>query len=316
MAYYLRRLLGVLATLLVVSLLVFSLLQLAPGDPATVVAGPDATPEQIAAVRANLGLDAPFLSRYGGWLGDALRGDLGTSYTLGQPVTDLIGQRLGSTLQLVIAAMLLMGVLSAAAGVVLATGRNGAVRAAVDYLTTLALSVPPFVSSIILIFAFAVIWQVLPSGGEASITADPGGALRFLVLPALALALPNAAVLARLLATDMRRSLQEEYVLTARAKGASRRRIVWRHALPASLNLYIVQLGINFGNLIGGALVVEAIFARAGIGGLLVDAVTTRDYPTAQAVLLLTVAAAILAQMVSEMVIARVDPRVKARAAR
>jgi peptide/nickel transport system permease protein len=311
MTYYLRRLGGVLVILLVVSLIVFSLLQLAPGDPALIVAGADATAEQVAAVRANLGLDRPFLSQYLSWLGGALTGDLGTSYVVGQPVAELVGQRLESTLQLVITSMVLMVLLSAVAGVVLASARRGPMRPLVESVTTFALSIPPFVSSIILIFTLAVVWPVLPSGGEVSLLEDPAESVRFVLLPALALALPNAAVLARLLATDMRRSMQEEYVLTARAKGASRRRITWLHVVPASLNAYIVQLGINFGNLVGGALVVEAIFARAGVGGLLVDSVTTRDYPTAQAVLLLTVAAAILAQLLAELVTARVDPRVQ-----
>lgn len=311
MTYYLRRLAGVLLILLVVSLVVFSLLQLAPGDPALVVAGADATPEQVAAVRENLGLDRPFHVQYLSWLAGALHGDFGTSYVLGQPVAELVGQRLESTLQLVVTSLVLMVVLSAIAGVLLATARRGPLRAIVESVTTFALSIPPFVSSIILIFTLAVLWPVLPSGGEVSLLEDPAESIRFVLLPALALALPNAAVLARLLATDMRRSMQEEYVLTAQAKGASPRRITWRHVLPASLNAYVVQLGINFGNLVGGALVVEAIFARAGVGGLLVDAVTTRDYPTAQAVLLLTVAAAILAQLLAELVTARVDPRVK-----
>jgi peptide/nickel transport system permease protein len=167
------------------------------------------------------------------------------------------------------------------------------------------------VSSIVLIFVFAVVWKVLPSGGEVSFTSDPVRSLKFMLLPALALALPQAAVLARLLATEMRRAAQEEFVLTAQAKGASRRRITWRHILPYSVGLYIVQLGINFGTLIGGALVVEAIFARAGVGGLLIDAVNTRDYPVAQAVLFLTVTIAIVIQLLGEVVLSRIDPRIR-----
>lgn len=310
MGYYARRLAGVAGILLVVSILVFALLHLAPGDPARIVAGADATPEQVQAVRANLGLDRPVAVQYLSWLGGIVTGDLGTSYVLGRPVAELIGQRLGSTLLLVVSAMALMTVISAVGGVILASSR-GAVRAVVDGATTVALSIPPFVSSIILIFVFAVIWPVFPSGGETPLVVDPGEALRYVAMPALALALPNAAILARLLATDLRRSTQEEFMLTARAKGSAPARLTWLHAFPASLTSWVVQLGINFGNLVGGALVVEAIFARAGVGGLLVEAVTKRDYTTAQSVLLLTVAAAILAQLVAEIVTSRIDPRIK-----
>jgi peptide/nickel transport system permease protein len=308
--YLIRRLAGTIALLWVVSVAVFGLLHLAPGDPAAVVAGPDATPDQVDQVRQRLGLDRPLISQYVTWLGHVLRGDLGTSYVLNRPVRDLIADRVGSTVQLVLLAMIIMVAISLAAGIALSVGRRPAVRGALDLVMTVALSIPPFVSSILLIFLLTVIWPAFPSGGQVDFFSNPADSLRFLFLPALALALPQSAVLTRLLSTEIRRATQQEFVLTATAKGASRPRIVWSDVLPDSIGPYVVQLGINFGTLIGGALVVEAIFARAGIGGLLIDAVTKRDYPVAQGVLLVTIAVAVLMQLAGQLALSRIDPRI------
>jgi peptide/nickel transport system permease protein len=309
--YIVRRLLTTVVSLLAVSVLVFALLHLAPGDPATVVAGPDATPQDIDAVRHRLELNDDLAVQYGRWLSRAARGDLGDSYILGRPVADLVLQRVGSTAQLVLCAMLLTLAISFPFGVLLAATRAKQGRAALRLLAAVALSIPPFVTSILLIFWLSVVWPIFPSGGSVALAEDPLSSLGFVALPALALALPNAAVLATLLGTDMRRTLAEPFVVTAHAKGLPRRRVIWRHAVRASLTAYVVHSGVVFGSMLGGALVVEAIFARAGIGDLLVQAVLTRDYPTAQALLLLTVSAAILGQFIAEMINARLQGRTR-----
>lgn len=309
--YVLRRLVGAIAVLFVVSIVVFSLLRLAPGDPASVLAGPDATPNVVAAIRHELGLDrSPFL-QYFSWLGDLFTGNLGMSYTIHRPISELIGQRFGSTLQLTVAAAILMVVFGVLMGVMLATSRFRVVRQVIDWLATVSLALPPFVSGVILIFVFAVVWGVLPSGGDASMITDTGDALRRLILPSVAMALPGAPVIARLLATEMRRSRDQEFVLTAMAKGASLRWITWRHVVPNSLGPAVIEVGIRIGHLLGGAVVAEAIFARAGLGSLLVQSVETRDYLLAQVLLLLAIAAAIIAQLAAELVIATVDPRIR-----
>jgi peptide/nickel transport system permease protein len=174
-----------------------------------------------------------------------------------------------------------------------------------------ALALPPFVSGIVLIFVFAVTWRVFPSGGDASLIAAPADALRRLVLPAVALALPGVPVIARLLSTEMRRSQDQEFVLTARAKGAGRQRITWRHVVPNSLTQPIIEVGMRISHLLGGAVVAEAIFTRAGIGNLLTQAVQARDYPLAQVLLMLVVATAIIVQLLVELVIAALDPRIR-----
>lgn len=309
--YVLQRLLGAAVVLAVVSVVVFSLLHLAPGDPAVVIAGADADPETVAAIRTDLGLDRPLVNQYGEWLGQLLTGDLGQSYTLNQPIGELIVQRLPGTVQLTVAATLLMTVFGLLAGVVLATTRFRVVRQAIEHLATLALALPPFVSGVVLIFFFAVVWRVLPAGGDASLVDTPASAVRRLILPAIALALPAVPVIARLLATEMRRAYDHEFVLTALAKGASRRRITWRHVVPNSLGPAVVELGIRIGHLFGGAIVAEAIFARAGLGSLLVQAVQTRDYRLAQVLLLMAIAAAIAVQLLAELCMARIDPRIR-----
>ena len=311
MWFVVRRLAAAVVVLFVVSIVVFGLLHLAPGDPAVVLAGPDATTETVDAIRADLGLDRPPVEQYIEWISGLATGDLGESYTVHRPITELIGQRIGSTLQLTVAATLILVVLGVLMGAVMATTRSRVVRAALDQLSTLCLALPPFVSGVILIFLFAVVWGVLPSGGDAPFLTEPSESLKRLLLPSIAMALPSAPVVARLLATEMRRAGDQEYVLTALAKGASMRRVTWRHVVPNSLGPPIIEVGIRVGHMLGGAVVAEAIFARPGLGSLLIRAVTSRDYRLAQVLLMLAVAAAILAQLVAELLIARTDPRVR-----
>lgn len=309
--YVVRRVLSGLGVLFIVSIIIFSLLRLVAGDPASVLAGTDATPELIASIRHELGLDLPPIQQYISWLGGLFTGDLGMSYTMRQPISVLIGQRLGSTLQLTFAAAILMVVFGVLGGAILATTRSRVVREVVDWITTVSLAMPPFVSGVILIFVFAVAWGLLPSGGDASLFENPGDAIQRMILPSVAMALPAAPAIARLLATEMRRSAEQEFVLTAQSKGASRSRIIWRHVVPNSVGPAVIEVGIRIGHLLGGAVVAEAIFARPGLGSLLVRAVQTLDYPLAQVLLLVAIAAAIFAQLVAELAIALVDPRIR-----
>ncbi|AYY11816.1 ABC transporter permease [Actinobacteria bacterium YIM 96077] len=309
--YVLRQVMSGLAVLLATSVIVFGLLHLAPGDPASILAGPDAAEDTIAAIRTEMGLDQHPVAQYLDWLRQLLTGDLGMSYTLGQPVSELIGQRIGSTLQLTVTATFLMILLGTAMGVGLATSKSRVIKQGIDSMATLALAMPPFVSGVLLIFLFAVVWGVLPSGGEASLLGEPADAVSRLILPSIAMALPTAPVLGRLLATEMRRTRDQEFVLTAQAKGASTRWITWRHVVPNSLGPAIVELGIRVGHLLGGVVVAEAIFARAGLGSLLVEAVQTRDYRLAQVLLLLGIAVMIAAQLATEVCMARLDPRIR-----
>lgn len=312
--YVARRIAGGAGVLLVTSFAIFVLMHLAPGDPAVVLAGPDAGPQTVEAIRRSLGLDRPLLVQYFDWITGVLSGDLGQSYALKRPVAELVGQRWGSTVQLTVSAGLLMLVAGALVGILLGTTRSRTLEQVIDYLSNLALSLPAFVSGVILIFVFAVVLHALPSGGDVSILDEPASSVRRLLLPSIAMALPVVPVISRLLATEMRRVYDQEYVLTAIAKGASARRITWLHVLPNSLGATVVEMGIRVGHLIGGAVVVEAIFARAGLGSLLIQSVENRDYPLAQVLLLIAIGAAIVCQLVAEVVIGCLDPRIRLKA--
>jgi peptide/nickel transport system permease protein len=309
MTYLSRRLGAAVLVLLVASMIIFALLRLAPGDPAVILAGQDATAAQVAAIRHSLGLDGSLPVQYWHWLSGLLTGHLGQSYILRRSISSLISQRIGSTVQLMIGAMLVMAVLGTLLGV-LAAGTRRWIGAVVAAVSTAALATPPFVSSIVFIFVFAVRMNLLPAGGQASFLANPSFSLQYLLMPSVAVALPGAAVIGRLLATEIRRARGEEYVRTAVAKGAGGLRVLLRHMLPNSIGPAVVELGIRVGELFAGAVVVEALFGRSGIGSLLVTAVSDRDYLVAQDLLLLSVAFAIAMQLLTELSMSRVDRRI------
>ncbi|MFI9328449.1 ABC transporter permease [Kitasatospora sp. NPDC052868] len=306
-----KRLPSGLLVLVLASFLVFLILRLIPGDPATSLAGPDAGPEAVAAIRGRLGLDQPLLSQYAGWLSDLLTGDLGPSYAIGGQVADLIGNGLGATVQLTLGALLLVVVIALPLGVLGATTRRRPVAAAVRAFTTAVLAVPPFVTGVLLVLLFAVTLGLLPAGGHESLLDQPDLAVQYLLMPAVCLALPSAAVLARYLKDGMERALAEDYVRTATALGVSRRRIVWQHALPNALPSAITVLGLQIGQLIAGAVLVERIFAWPGLGQLIEQGVIRRDYPVVQDLLLLIVAVYVAVQLLTDLVYAWLDPRIR-----
>ncbi|KQV04627.1 MULTISPECIES: ABC transporter permease [unclassified Kitasatospora] len=309
--FLLRRLPSGLLVLLAASFLIFLILRLIPGDPATSLAGPDAGPEAVAAIRARLGLDRPLLGQYLGWLGDLATGRLGPSYAIGGEVADLIGDSLGATVELTLGALLLVILLGLPLGVLGATVRRGPVAVAVRALTTTVLAIPPFVTGVVLVLVFAVTLGLLPAGGHESILDQPDLGVQYLLLPALCLALPSAAILGRYLKDGLERALAEDYVRTATALGISRRRIVLRHALPNALPPAVTVLGLQVGQLLGGAVLVEAIFAWPGLGQLAEQGVLRRDYPVVQDLLLLLVAVYVAVQLVTDLVYTWLDPRIR-----
>ncbi|MGK5531850.1 ABC transporter permease [Streptomyces sp. URMC 129] len=310
-SYLLRRVPSGLLVLLLASFVIFLMLRLIPGDPAVTLAGPDAPPGTVEAIRARLGLDEPVFSQYLTWLGDLARGDLGPSYAIGGDVAELIGNGLGATVELTLGALLLVVALGLALGVLGATARRRPVRAAVRVLTTGALSVPPFVTGVVLVLVFAVGLGWLPAGGHLSVLEAPDLGVQYLLLPSLCLALPSAAVLGRYLKDGLERALAEDYVRTATALGVSRRRVVWRHALPNALPPAVTVLGMQTGQLLGGAILVEAIFAWPGLGRLAQQGVISRDYPVVQDLLLLLVGVFVVIQLLTDIAYAVLDPRIR-----
>ena len=306
-----RRLLYLVPVLVAVSLLTFLIASLLPGDLAYVILGDQATPEKVAALRHDMGLDQPIWWRYLSWLGHVLQGDFGRSFRTGQTVLQAVTERLPVSLELMVLAEL--GAL--AIGIPLAIACAVRSGSAFDrFMTGSAfgmLSVPAFLSAILLIYLFAVELRWLPATGYVPFGEDAIGNLRSFLLPALTLALGEWPVLMRVLRSDMIATLQEDYIAMARAKGLKPSRILLVHALkPSSLTLVTVT-GINIGRLIGGTVIVESIFALAGIGRLLLGAIFTRDLIILQGMVLFVACGYVLMNFVVDMLYAVLDPRIR-----
>ena len=306
-----RRLFYLLPVLFAVSLLTFLIASLLPGDLAYVILGDQATPEKVAALRHDMGLDQPIWWRYLGWLGHVLEGDFGRSFRTGQTVLQAVAERLPVSFEL----MLLAELGALAIGIPLAI--TCAVRSGSPFdrfVTGTAfsmLSLPAFLSAILLIYFFAVELRWLPATGYVPFSEDPLGNLRCFVLPALTLALGEWPVLMRVLRSDMIATLQEDYIAMARAKGLKPSRILLVHALkPSSLTLVTVT-GINIGRLMGGTVIVESIFALPGIGRLLLGSIYTRDLIILQGVVLCVAVGYVLINFIVDMLYAVLDPRIR-----
>jgi peptide/nickel transport system permease protein len=312
--FLLRRLPTVAIVVVATSGIAFVLPRLAPGDPAAALAGADATPDQIEAIRQQTGLNRPAVQQYVDWIGGVLHGDLGRSYLLDRPVSELIAARLESTVELAALAALLMIALGLLLGTISGSPRSRWTRGVLDIVNTFMLATPPFLTGLLLMLAFGIYWRVLPVSGETGLLEDPNAGIQYLILPAVALALPQAAVVARLLKTSMLRVRGEDFVDLARAKGASPRRITYRHVLRNSLGAAVVAIGLRIGELLGGAIVIEAIFARNGLGQLAVTSVQDRDYFVIEALILGAVVIAVLIQLGTEVVLAALDPRIRLEA--
>lgn len=306
-----RRLFYLLPVLFAVSLLTFLIASLLPGDLAYVILGDQATPEKIAALRHDMGLDQPIWWRYLGWLGHVLEGDFGRSFRTGQTVLQAVAERLPVSFEL----MLLAELGALAIGIPLAIACAVRSGSAFDRFVTgtafSMLSLPAFLSAILLIYFFAVELRWLPATGYVPFSEDPLGNLRCFVLPALTLALGEWPVLMRVLRSDMIATLQEDYIAMARAKGLKPSRILLVHALkPSSLTLVTVT-GINIGRLMGGTVIVESIFALPGIGRLLLGSIYTRDLIILQGVVLCVAVGYVLINFIVDMLYAVLDPRIR-----
>ena len=297
--------------LIAVSLLTFSIASLLPGDLAYVILGDQATPEKVAALRADMGLDQPILWRYLGWLGHVLQGDFGRSFRTGQTVLQAVAERLPISIELMLLAQLGALAIGVPVAIICAARSGGLFDRFMTGTAFGMLSVPTFLSAILLIYLFAVELRVLPATGYVPLAEDPLANLRFFVLPSLTLVLAEWAGIMRVLRSDMIATLQEDYIALAKAKGLTPSRILFVHALkPSSLTLVTVT-GINIGRLIGGAVIVETIFALPGIGRLLVSAISTRDLIILQGVVLLVAAGFVIMNFIVDTLYAVLDPRIR-----
>jgi peptide/nickel transport system permease protein len=311
LAYAIRRILATIPVMLTVAFFVFSLLYLAPGDPAAIIAGDQATPADIDRIRASLGLDRPFLVRFGDWLWHILHGDLGTSIFTNLPVTHMIAQRLEPTLSLMVLTVVLSLMVAIPMGVLAAWKQGSWIDRLVMVLAVFGFSTPVFVVGYLLAYVFALKLGWLPVQGFTPISHGLWPFLRTLLLPAVALGLIYIALIARITRATMLEVLSQDYVRTARAKGVGQRGILFVHALKNAAVPIVTVVGLGVALLIGGAVVTETVFAIPGLGRLTTDAILQRDYPVIQGVVLMFSFAYVIVNLLVDLLYTLFDPRIR-----
>ena len=309
--YSIQRIIFMIPVALVVSFVAFMLIHLIPGDPARVLLGEEATPQNVAALQKQLGLDKPLLVQFVLWLWQALHGNLGQSIQLQQPVTYALMQRLPVTIELGVASLLFSLVLALFLGVYSATHRSSWVEWLVNISSLIGTAIPSFVLALILIFLFAVVWRFFPPGGYTPLMDDPVANLRDLILPMVALGTGAVAVNLRQIRASMTEVLEQDYVRTARAKGLDERRVNYVHALRNALIPLITIVGLQIGAILGGAFVIETIFLWPGIGALAIQSIFSKDYPVVQGIVLLVAFSYMLTNLLVDLSYAFFDPRIR-----
>ena len=313
MTYFLlRRTVGFILTLLAVSIVVFAVMNILPGDPALTILGLDASEDALAALRDQLGLNEPVLTRYVMWVVHALTGDFGVSHSFGVPVSGLIAERLPMTLALALAGMVVTVALALVLGIGAAANHRKLGDWGVMFLSQLGIAVPAFWLSILLVLLFAVKLRWLPPGGFPG-WSDPWLAVKSLMLPTVALALVQSAVLARVTRSSALEVMRLDYVRTARATGFSRQRVLWRHVLPNALVPIVTIVGMQFASVVTGTIVIENVFYLPGLGRLIFQSISNRDLPTVQALVMMFAAIVVTANFVVDVLYLLIDPRLKAR---
>ncbi|MGJ4943083.1 ABC transporter permease [Bradyrhizobium sp. HKCCYLS1011] len=309
--FVLRRFLTLLATLVGASLVIFLVLDALPGNAAQMLMGADASPEAVQALAVKLGLDQPLVVRYVHWLGGMAVGDLGNSYAYGTPVAGLIAERLVLTIPLAIMAMAITTALALAAGVYSAAHHNRLGDVGVMSLTQIGIALPSFWFAILLILLFAVKLQWLSAGGFAGWDDGLWPGIKSLLLPAIALAVVQAAILARVTRSAVLEVSREDFVRTARAKGLTRREVLWRHVLRNAMIPVMTVMGLQFANLLAGTIVIENVFYLPGLGRLIFQSIANRDLIVVRNCVMLLAAMVIVVNFVVDVLYAAIDPRIK-----
>lgn len=306
-----NRLLSAIPVFLIVSAVVFLLIHLTPGDPAAVMLGPEASPADVAALRESLGLNAPLWNQYFSWISGIFRGDLGDSIFLNRSVGDAIFAQIRPTLYLAIVAELIAVIIAVPAGIIAARRQGRFSDLAVVSAAVLGTSLPSFLLGLLLILLFAVNLGVLPSAGYTAPTTDFAMFLKQIILPAVALAAMQAALIARMTRTTMIDVLHQNYITVARAKGLGERVITIKHALRNSALPILTVIAQSFGLLISGAIVIETVFNIPGLGQLIINGITRRDYPVIQGVVLVAAGIYVAINLIVDILYGLLDPRVR-----
>ena len=308
--YTFTRLQSLILSLIVASIVIFATVEIVPGDPASFMLGMNAQEDTVAALREQLGLNVPVWQRYITWVGGLLSGDFGTSYTYRTPIADMIGDRLWISLPLALFALTLSTVIAFPAGILAATRRGSATDVTVMGFTQLGVAIPNFWFAMLMVLAFAINLRWFSAGGFPGWD-NPLLAMKALTLPAIALALPQASILARVMRSALLDTLTEDYIRTARAKGLTRRQTLWRHALRNALIPVLTIIGLQFSFLIAGAIIIENVFFLPGLGRLVFQAISQRDLIVVESVVMLLVFAVILVNFAVDIAYAVVDPRLR-----
>ncbi|SFO90765.1 peptide/nickel transport system permease protein [Mesorhizobium sp. NFR06] len=312
-AYLLKRLIIAALTLVLASMVVFAVMEVLPGDPARLMLGLNASADQVELLRNQMGLNAPVALRYLHWAGGLVSLDFGRSYTYSVPVIDLVRERIAVSLPLALIALALSTVIAIPVGVFSASRQGQAGDTLAMGAAQLGVAVPNFWFALMLIYLFAVWLRLVPAGGFPGWNAGVWTALKSLLLPAIALALPQAAILARVARSALIEVLNEDYIRTARAKGLPYRAVLWRHALRNAMIPVLTILGLQFAFLLAGTIIIENVFYLPGLGRLIFQAITQRDLIVVESIVMLLVAAVILINLIVDFSYAIVDPRLRGR---
>ncbi|MGO7076595.1 ABC transporter permease [Rhizobium johnstonii] len=313
MRLLISRILSTVPVLFGLCVLSYTLLAMIPGDPVTAMLGMDASPDAVAALRAKFALDEPLPIRFLSWFGHLMLGDLGRSIQSGRPVLNMVMTALVPTIQLGFAALLISLLIAIPAGVISASRRNTAADYGVSLLSLAGLSLPSFWLAILLVLFLSIRLQLFPSSGYVPFSEDPISALRHITLPAITLGVAMSASTMRMTRAAMLEVLNADYIRTARAKGLPWRRVVWKHALRNALIPVTTLVGLQLGQLMGGVVVTETVFAWPGIGKLTVDAIFSRDYPVVQGAILASAVLFVFINLATDLLYAVLDPRLRKR---
>ncbi len=308
-----KRLLLLIGTLLLVSILAFLAFSIIPGDPTGSILGMEATPEQVAALRAELGLDLPIHVRYWNWLTDFVTGDFGQSYNYNVPVAQLLGSRVGVTLTLAAMAFVLIVVISIPLGIFTARHEGGWLDRVLTVLNQITMSIPNFVVGIALVFLFGLVLHWFSPGGYRSPQQGVGQYLWFMFFPALAVALPRSAMTVKMLRGSVISELNADYIRTAYSKGNTKTSALWRHVLRNAMIPVVTFLATAIAEIVAGSIVVEKVFAVPGLGSMLITSINNRDYPVVQAIIVIVAAVVVLCNFLADVLYRVMDPRLKGR---
>lgn len=312
-SYIIRRLISLSLTLLAASLVIFVMIEVVPGDPASYMLGLNAAPDTVAALREQLGLNGAPVQRYLSWIGGLAAGDFGISYTYRVPVSELIGDRLAVSLPLALYALALSSLIAFPVGILAAARRNSATDVTIMGVTQIGIAVPNFWFAMLLVLLFSTVLRLFSAGGFPGWDAGFLAAMKALTLPAIALALPQASILARVMRSSLLDTINEDFMRTARAKGLSRRQALWRHALRNAMIPVLTILGLQFSFLMAGAIIIENVFFLPGLGRLVFQGIIQRDLIVVKSVIILLVIAVVMVTFLVDLAYAAVDPRLRRR---